>query len=152
MVGHAAHGNTAIAAAFPAGKRYIENGRSALGILKKHLIEISQPEKKDGIVRKGFFDCLILAYHGGERHGIPQTTGKSSVLDFNASARSCSRVKRSCYSRLFLTSRGENNFFNNLIDLLRRIFFLGISYQLVVASSFPAQALCTACVCSWGSE
>ena len=58
---NAAHGNHA---AF--GQRHIQQLRPQLGVLEEQLIEISQPEKQQGILGQLALDAAILRHHGSQ--------------------------------------------------------------------------------------
>ena len=63
VVGHAAHGRTLVQTALLSCQRQFQLSGHQNGVLKKHLVEISQPEKQDAVA-VFFLGCRILLHHG----------------------------------------------------------------------------------------
>src|SRR5258706_11220970 len=50
----------------PLGQRHIEQLRAVQGVLKKHLVEIPQPEQQQRIFGQFALDAPVLRHHRGE--------------------------------------------------------------------------------------
>lgn len=65
VVGNAGHGNLAALAPLAGGQGEVEDPGGGLGVIEKHLVEITQAEEKDFL----FVDALhvqVLLHHGSQ--------------------------------------------------------------------------------------
>ena len=89
----------------PLRQRHIEDRRRLLCILKKHLVEIPQPEEQQRVRRQRPPDALVLLHHRRQRighfeegcclrvdRGWPRSGGKQSLSNVNA-ARSANQKR-----------------------------------------------------------
>ena len=65
MIWHTAHRSTFFESAVSSGKSQLKFGRSEHGIIKKHLVEVSETVHQDGILVV-ILDRLVLLHHWGK--------------------------------------------------------------------------------------
>ena len=84
VVGDAAHGHLLLRCLLgvlvPGGQRQVQFLGGQLGVVSKHLIEVAQPEKQDGI-RVVPLDLQVLLHHGGHfRHVVSPSFSQISTM------------------------------------------------------------------------
>ncbi|KAG0506026.1 MAG: hypothetical protein Udaeo_06050 [Candidatus Udaeobacter sp.] len=62
MIRHTAHRH-----AVALGQRDVQQSRRLLGVIEKHLVEISEPKQQERVRRNAFPQPLVLLHHRSER-------------------------------------------------------------------------------------